>query len=909
MTRTRPSLIVLGLAASLFALEARPAVSGGDDKVGVPGWKIWIQKRGLVRIPIADLPGRAFCPAPGSEPQLRLSTGGKPIYFWVNAARTELVFYGEPDPVARDARGRCYHLSRRAETDPSMRIGIRPPVAAPPEGAKTLDYALDTAELQPARPLYDPLEALDLKSLSPLAKKGGYWFAASHEARTPLAISLALKNVDTRGAATLRLEGVFRTRSHREPLPGGRSFERLGLFSGSAPETLAVSVNGTDLDPLPLRGSYPEGDDFEVEVPKDALAKKSELLLSPAKKEGYLLVRRASVDYRCLVAAIDSDVTSTVFTAAGPTRFPKFNGIACDLTTGDLLSVGAASATEGCVASEKGHRILLFAPGKTYAGGSAFEPCKGNDLVQPGTGADWLAIAPRALAKSIEPLAAFRAAQGMKTKVAALEDIEDAFADGAFGPEAIKAFLTWADKNWTPRPRFVLLVGDAARDARPDNGPWLPTALVDTYDNGATATDGLLAPQGVAVGRFPCRTPEQVAALVTKTMEYEETPAGPWQKQLAFVCGEGHFGPMIDSMIENLFTQAVSKRVPDGFDVDVTYANPTSVYLYPPDQFSDRVVERLSQGSLIFDYIGHGATESLDDVHWGAKRFPILRRQDAERVHCEKGQYPIALITACWTGCFDQPETTVGEALVLNPRGPVAVFAASRVSHPFANALLSLDLTRRLFQRGPEVTADRRPRLGERLRAALDELSLESGGAEGKTVVAFGSSMLGEKGLAPRLIEDERHLYNLLGDPALAIRYPRQLSVDAGAQAQAGTSFPVELEASDPLTLVTATLERMRGVPKGLEGLPAETGPDALADPAVRKRVLETYARANAPIVVTGTVKGARAVLDLPATLEPGTYVLKVYARMVKGGEGLVASSRIEVAAAAPEQPKKRRWF
>src|SRR5581483_11919213 len=265
-----------------------------------------------------------------------------------------------------------------------------------------------------------------------------------------------------------------------------------------------------------------------------------------------------------------------------------------------------------------------------------------------------------------------------------------------------------------------LLVGDSLHGGHPDDdSSWLPTAHVDTYDNGGSATDRPLAGPHVAIGRFPCRTKEEVAAMVAKTIAYEKA-TDQAQKDLAFVCGEGRFGPMVDGMIENLFTQAVGKRVPACFDIDVTYANPTSVYFFPPDDFSKRVVERLSQGPLVFDYIGHGAPETLDDVHWGKKRFPILTVQDAEKVACPEGRYPLALITACWTGCFDAPEKSVGEALALNPKGAVAVLCASRISHPFANALLSLDLTENLFHEGDE-------RLGTRIRKTLDGLSLKSG--------------------------------------------------------------------------------------------------------------------------------------------------------------------------------------
>ncbi len=432
-------------------------------------------------------------------------------------------------------------------------------------------------------------------------------------------------------------------------------------------------------------------------------------------------------------------------------------------------------------------------------------------------------------------------------------------------------------------------MGDAARDGRPDDGPWLPTQLVDTYENGASATDRYF---GDRVGRFPCRTKEEVAAMVAKTIAYEKCPPGTWQRELSFVCGEGRFGPLVDGLIEQLFTQAVGKRVPASFDIDVTYANPQSVYFFPPDDFSKRVVDRISAGPLIFDYVGHGAPETLDTVHWGRKRFPILTAKDAWNVDCKDGHYPIALLTACWTGAFDQPERTVGEALALNPHGAVAVLAASRVSHPFANALLSLELTERLFKQGDE-------RLGDRFKDALDDLSLKSGGAEGKLVVQFGKGQLDEEGLAERLIEDERHLYNLLGDPALVMRLPRPISVEAPDEAPAGTRVVVKAGGS---TLLALTLEKPRSVRSDIQGLDPAQGPEVMSDAAVEKQVRETYARANDLVVVHGSVDGARGVLDLPRDLEPGQhYLVKV---VTASGE----AGWIRLAVTSPS-PHKKKYY
>ncbi len=51
-------------------------------------------------------------------------------------------------------------------------------------------------------------------------------------------------------------------------------------------------------------------------------------------------------------------------------------------------------------------------------------------------------------------------------KVVDIEDVYDEFSYGAHSAQALKDFLTRAATNWTPPPRYVLLVGDASYDPR-----------------------------------------------------------------------------------------------------------------------------------------------------------------------------------------------------------------------------------------------------------------------------------------------------------------------------------------------------------------------------------------------------------------------------------------------------------
>ena len=79
-------------------------------------------------------------------------------------------------------------------------------------------------------------------------------------------------------------------------------------------------------------------------------------------------------------------------------------------------------------------------------------------------------------------LAEYRRQQGMTTRVASLENIQDEFAHGLATPEAIRLFLHYAYHRWAGVPRYVVLVGkgtfgvsvrsDHVAESRKAREPW-----------------------------------------------------------------------------------------------------------------------------------------------------------------------------------------------------------------------------------------------------------------------------------------------------------------------------------------------------------------------------------------------------------------------------------------------------
>jgi hypothetical protein len=439
-------------------------------------------------------------------------------------------------------------------------------------------------------------------------------------------------------------------------------------------------------------------------------------------------------------------------------------------------------------------------------------------------------------------------------------------------------------------------VGDATRDVdwyRP-RGEVVPAALVDTYDNGASASDDWFVALGedratpeLAIGRFPARTKEECRSMVERTIRYETSPErGEWRRRISFLAGEGRFGEAVDRAIEGLATSILNDFVPQSFTIDMTYASASSPYCYVPAKLTEKVIERMNAGAAVLCYTGHGMRGGFDSLRYRGKDYPIFLSRDVPKIKCG-ARAPLVFITACWTGCFDDPEEEpVGELLFENPQGAVAVFAASRISHPFANAVLSKDLVAGLFQdffapgegsngaRGMEVA--RRRRLGEalvetkrRFVAARDHYR--------QVIDGYGALFLGDPYLLERLLLENMHIYNLLGDPALVPSFPDgAIALEPGALAP-GKRLAVEGRApglESGSAIVTLEVERAK-FKKPIEPV----------DPAAKdaeKRIARNYDAANDKVVARAgaKVEGGRFRVEfaVPEDLCPGKYFVKAYA-------------------------------
>ena len=488
-----------------------------------------------------------------------------------------------------------------------------------------------------------------------------------------------------------------------------------------------------------------------------------------------------------------------------------------------------------------------------------------EDPSSKGNRIDYLILTPEAFLKELRPLAEYRAGKGLKVGIVTLESIQEKW-------NTPLDFIRFAGETWTsPPPRFLLLVGDA--DQIP---PLVRPSHYQTKkfsNDSELATDHLYGVRSsglkaeMAVGRFPADSKEEVSIMVSKTLQYEkELKPGVWQKKINFITGEAGFSPFIDKFIEAQFSKIVSESIPPPYDIELAYSKTSSLYCpYPPD-FNENAIRLLNEGSLFYVYVGHGFRKGFDTITWKEKDYPIFNLTHIPNVNIQSGS-PIMFVIACSTAFFDAKSgDCVGEELFKQAHGPVAFLGGTRITQPYANALIGKAIISELFEKKPTT-------LGEAFFTAKNSLLEIDKSSLRKTADQLAGLVQGTRNLAPMRKDGILH-YTLLGDPALEIRKPEETVT---------LSCPSETRAGDKLN-VTGTSPFAEGkITIQLDCLRddfAETLPEIDEEsPNFQETISERYRAANTKKITSVTMEfrdGKFAIaLPIPSSLKARSYYLK----------------------------------
>lgn len=420
---------------------------------------------------------------------------------------------------------------------------------------------------------------------------------------------------------------------------------------------------------------------------------------------------------------------------------------------------------------------LLPATPATLARPVFLRPVQGARWRAPTQGYDYLVVAHPRLLDAIEPLAEFHRKRGLSVAVLDIDSVYDQYNHGITHPQAIRNLVDAAWHRWPSKPRFLLLVGDSSFDIRHETyddlayAKWTDRELLfpghfgavpgGTYENapkkladrnliptwqypspeGQSASDNWFgAVDGddwhpvVGVGRFPVVEPEEVKAIVDKTIAYLSKPQlGAWRRDVMFIADEVETFQRASDEIAG----ALGK---EGFLADKVYAK--------PDVTENAVHQRaihdgIDAGRLLVHFIGHGGRyiwrTGPPDLR---KNNDLFTLDDVSRLG-NGARLPMVLSMTCYSAPFDNPtEDSIGERFLREKdKGAIAVFAASWRNSP--SPAFSKDVIAQL---------------------------LEPGATIGEAIVRAK-----QRSTDRVLVE----MYNLLGDPAVVLERPHDALVAA----------------------------------------------------------------------------------------------------------------------------------
>jgi len=379
-------------------------------------------------------------------------------------------------------------------------------------------------------------------------------------------------------------------------------------------------------------------------------------------------------------------------------------------------------------------------------------------------------------------LAAYRQADGLAPLVVTTDQVFNEFAGGAGDMSAVRDFMKFLyDRAPSDQlPQYLLLFGDghfnyrrignqASSNDRPPGVNFVPPFETENMVSRTASytSDDYFALLGddegefeyfsstsqrvdLGVGRLPVRTATEAGTVVDKIMRYE-SPAtrGDWRTRFTFVADDQYPNEWDNDL--HVLNADGTAEVAEAVDPTVTLRK-----IYGPayplvitgrgsvrPQLTQDVEESINEGTLVWNYSGHGGPNGLGDEDYMTPEI-VASLDNADRL-------PVFVTATCSFGKFDIPhEQSLAEQILLRSSGGgVAMLTTVRLVYTSSSPdQANYGLNRRLTEEMLRRDAEGRPsRLGDALyRTKNSEVGAQRNNRK----------------------------FNLLGDPAMRLGLPER---------------------------------------------------------------------------------------------------------------------------------------
>ena len=361
-----------------------------------------------------------------------------------------------------------------------------------------------------------------------------------------------------------------------------------------------------------------------------------------------------------------------------------------------------------------GGTIRQFALGDGNLSVPAFEGLVANQNLHATGVTQFIIVTHPSLASAANRLADWhRTRDNMSVKVVTPQEIYNEFSSGSQDISALRDYFKhvyYSNTNPVNQLKYVMFMGDASydyKDKLANNTNFVPLYesepkwnlpnifsgyyCSDDYFGYLDSTDG--AWKGtqfleIAVSRLPVGSEEEANKMVDKIIAYKDKASmDEWRNFVSFCADDADAGWETEFVtdFENIYS---------GIDANHPNVNVRKVYLdafkqqnlggsqrYPDAQ--QAIKKEFEQGTLIFNYIGHGGEEYLSTE----KVLDIPLIMSMNNIH----SLPVFFTATCEFSRYDDAKRkSAGEYVITQPEGgAVAMFTTTRVVNSFDNYQLT----------------------------------------------------------------------------------------------------------------------------------------------------------------------------------------------------------------------------
>ena len=410
--------------------------------------------------------------------------------------------------------------------------------------------------------------------------------------------------------------------------------------------------------------------------------------------------------------------------------------------------------------------------------------------------ADTVVVCPKQFVAALNPLLAHRYKQGHRFL----------YIPNTWTPDEIRNSIRTTAKSG--KLKAILLVGDAEPAAETDavvRARCVPAhravAKVNVKfgsepeigtDNWYADLDDDEVPD-LAIGRLPADNSKELTRIVDKILAYETTQShGLWRQRVNFVAGVGGFGGLLDGVIETSTKKLLTDGIPAAYQTNMTFGSWRSAYCPDPRRFHETAVARHNEGCLFWVYIGHGQPKGLDNVQVPGSQFHIFGCDDCGKLRAENGS-PIAIMLACYTAAYDRGTDCLAEDMLRAPGGPVAIYGGSRVTMPYAMAVMGSEMLDEYFKHKPATLGEAILHAKRRMATPIDEKNALTR-TNRLLLDGIASILSPARDTLTQERQEHLQLFNLMGDPNLTLAYPQEVKLELQGEPAPGKTLDLTAE-------------------------------------------------------------------------------------------------------------------